>query len=90
MEAEMDDVLLLLPWHQVRGPNLPPSSGNKADLLKRCRCWYCEDILVGAAWASRRYLVDRRQSSHLVHRRNAASDRLRLRTLDPTIVHIRP
>lgn len=57
--------------------------------MKRCRRWYCEDVLVGAAWASRRYLMDRRQSSHLVHRRNAASDRLRLRTVDPTVMHIR-
>ena len=88
VEAEMDDVLLLLPRLQVCGPEVPRSKNNKADILKRCRCWYCEDILVGAAWASPGYLLDRSQSPHLVHRGNAASDRLRLRTIDPIVVHI--
>ena len=88
MEAEVDDLLLLLPWHQVCGPDLLRSRIDIADMLKCCRCWHCENILVGGAWVSRRYLLDWRQSPHLVHRRNAARDRLRLRTLDPTTMHI--
>lgn len=90
MEAEVDDLLLLLPWHQVCGPDLLRSRIDIADMLKCCRCWHCENILVGGAWVSRRYLLDGRQSPHLVHRRNAAGNHLRLRTIDPTVMHICP